>query len=52
MSDSLNVIIVDDEPWICEVLTEIVTQFYAWARSGPLRIQMRRLPIAGISERG
>lgn len=30
MSNSLDVIIVDDEPWICEVLTEIVKQFYAW----------------------
>ena len=30
MSDSLDVIIVDDESWICDVLTEIVKQFYAW----------------------
>lgn len=30
MSDRLDVIIVDDEPWICEVLTEIITRFYAW----------------------
>jgi DNA-binding NtrC family response regulator len=30
MSDNLDVIIVDDEPWICEVLTDIIKPFYVW----------------------
>ena len=30
MSDCLDVIIVDDEPWICDVLTEIIKPFYVW----------------------
>ena len=30
MSDGLDVIIVDDEPIICEVLSRIVERFYTW----------------------
>jgi DNA-binding NarL/FixJ family response regulator len=30
MSEGLDVIIVDDEPLICEVLTEIIKRFYSW----------------------
>jgi len=30
MSDSLNVIIVDDDPAVCEVISEIVKRFYSW----------------------
>ena len=30
MSDGLDVIILDDDPVVCEVITEIVRRFYAW----------------------
>ena len=30
MSDELDVIIVDDDPDVCRMLTEIVTSFYNW----------------------
>ena len=30
MSDGLDVIIVDDDPMVCEVLAEIVKRFYTW----------------------
>ena len=30
MSDGLDVIIVDDDPGICEVLTELIESFYTW----------------------
>lgn len=30
MSDELDVIIVDDDPNVCEVLTEIIKSFYTW----------------------
>ncbi len=30
MSDSLDVIIVDDEPVVCAVITEIIKSFYTW----------------------
>jgi DNA-binding NtrC family response regulator len=30
MSDSLDIIIVDDEPEICSVIAEIITTFYTW----------------------
>jgi response regulator of citrate/malate metabolism len=30
MSDGLDVIIVDDDPSICELLSEIINRFYAW----------------------
>ena len=30
MSDGLDVIIVDDDPSICEVLSEIISDFYTW----------------------
>ena len=32
MSDGLDVIIVDDDPTVCEVLREIVERFYTWGR--------------------
>jgi len=30
MSDGLDVIIVDDDPGICEVLSELIESFYTW----------------------
>ncbi len=30
MADGLDVIIVDDDPSVCETLSEIITGFYAW----------------------
>jgi response regulator of citrate/malate metabolism len=30
MSDSLDVIIVDDEPMVCSVITELIKTFYIW----------------------
>lgn len=30
MSDGLDVIIVDDEPSVCSVMTEMIENFYAW----------------------
>lgn len=30
MSDGLDVIVVDDEPAICEVVSEIIKRFYTW----------------------
>ena len=30
MSDSLDVIIVDDDPSVCEVLSEMIKEFYVW----------------------
>jgi response regulator of citrate/malate metabolism len=30
MSDSLDVIIVDDEPTVCSVIAEIIRTFYTW----------------------
>ncbi|MCG6537304.1 MAG: response regulator [Syntrophales bacterium LBB04] len=30
MSDNLDVIILDDEPLICSVITDILKSFYAW----------------------
>jgi response regulator of citrate/malate metabolism len=30
MSDGLDVIIVDDDPTVCELLSEIVKRFYTW----------------------
>ena len=30
MSDGLDVIIVDDDPAVCEILAEIVKRFYSW----------------------
>jgi len=35
MSDGLDVIIVDDDPEICEVLTKIVKRFYTWGEVVP-----------------
>jgi len=32
MSEGLDVIIVDDDRNVCEIITEIVTGFYAWGR--------------------
>jgi len=30
LSDSLDVIIVDDDPYVCEVLSEMIKEFYVW----------------------
>ncbi len=30
MSDGLDVIVVDDDPSTCEVISEIITSFYTW----------------------
>ena len=30
MSDGLDVIIVDDDPAVCQVITEIIKRFYTW----------------------
>ena len=30
MSDGLDVIIIDDDPGICEVLSELIESFYTW----------------------
>jgi CheY-like chemotaxis protein len=30
MSDGLDVIVVDDDPGICEVLSEVIESFYSW----------------------
>jgi len=30
MSDGLDVIVLDDDPAVCEVITEVVRRFYAW----------------------
>ena len=30
MTDGLDVIIVDDDPGVCETLSEIIIKFYAW----------------------
>lgn len=35
MSDGLDVIVVDDDPSVCEVITEIVRRFYAWGQVIP-----------------
>ena len=32
MSDSLDVIIVDDDPAVCEVVAKIITRFYTWGQ--------------------
>jgi CheY-like chemotaxis protein len=35
MSSGLDVIIVDDDPNVCEVITEIVLRFYVWGDTLP-----------------
>ncbi len=35
MSDGLDVIVLDDDPSVCEVITEIVRRFYAWGHVIP-----------------
>ena len=30
MSEGLDVIVVDDDPGVCQVITEIIERFYAW----------------------
>ena len=32
MSDGLDVIVLDDDPGICEVVTELVESFYTWGK--------------------
>lgn len=35
MSDGLDVIVLDDDPSVCEVVTEVVRRFYAWGQVIP-----------------
>ncbi len=41
MSDGLDVIILDDDPGICEIIAELIDSFYTWGKvysfSNPLR---------------
>ena len=30
MSDGLDVIVVDDDPGICEIVSELIESFYTW----------------------
>ena len=32
MSDGLNVIVVDDDPEVCKIISEIIEEFYAWGK--------------------
>jgi response regulator of citrate/malate metabolism len=32
MADGLDVIIVDDDPAVCEMLSEVIKRFYAWGQ--------------------
>jgi len=32
MSDGLDVIVLDDDPGICEVITELIESFYTWGK--------------------
>jgi response regulator of citrate/malate metabolism len=32
MADGLDVIIVDDDPGVCQILEDIITRFYAWGK--------------------
>ena len=32
MSDGLDVIVVDDDPGICEVISELIESFYSWGK--------------------
>jgi len=32
MSDGLDVIVVDDDPGICEIITELIESFYTWGK--------------------
>jgi response regulator of citrate/malate metabolism len=35
MSDSLDVIIVDDDPAVCEIVSKTITRFYTWGQVRP-----------------
>ena len=35
MSDGLDVIVIDDDPGICEIVTELVESFYTWGKVYP-----------------
>ncbi len=35
MSEGLDVIVVDDDPGVCQVITEIIERFYAWGEVIP-----------------
>ena len=35
MSDGLDVIVLDDDPGICEVVTELIESFYTWGNVYP-----------------
>ncbi len=32
MSDGLDVIIIDDDPGICEIIAELIESFYTWGK--------------------
>ena len=32
MSDGLDVIVVDDDPGICEIISELIESFYSWGK--------------------
>ena len=35
MSDGLDVIVLDDDPGICEIVTELIESFYTWGKVYP-----------------
>ena len=54
MSDGLDVIIMDDDPEVCEVLSEIVKRFYSWGEviiftDIQEAISYCRQPVAGVA---
>ena len=32
MSDGLDVIVIDDDPGICEIIVELIESFYTWGK--------------------
>ena len=32
MSDGLDVIVIDDDPGICEIIAELIESFYTWGK--------------------
>ena len=32
MSDGLDVIVLDDDPGICEIVSELIESFYTWGK--------------------
>ncbi len=52
MSDGLDVIVLDDDPSVCEVITEIVRSFYAWGRVIPFTDMAEALDYCRTREAG